>query len=676
MKEHSQRVNIKTTRLASLTAVFRPKKQTRPTMDRVPTALMDMDGVACPPSEDQDIQVVDSETQELALASDGDETDDTGSDGDERVEESYTYSDSEDDFESDEGGVDEMDGVEVDRGTLEFELRAAEAGNVSHCVQRLERRWINLELVARASLNEAELKDVRAFNYFVTQGTTREAYEALRSAFPELEDISSIYLAQRTVAQLSGLSPKYVDCCVNSCCCYTGKYKMLQRCPFPDCNQPRYDENEQPRKQFQYLPIVPRLIALFLDKATAERMNYRHQHSETRDKEKVTDIFDGTLYQKLCKQQVTVNGKTLPHRYFSDRRDIALGLSLDGFAPFKRRSNSAWPVILFNYNLPPDLRTHLDHILCYGIIPGPKSVKDADSFLIPLYDELAQLSEGVDRVLDVKSREFFVLRAYLILVFGDIPAISKLLMMKGHNGYCPCRWCEITGVRNLGEKVNYFPLHREEARCDPHTLQYRRYRRFIRQATKVITAKTTVESDRLSRKYGIKGLPGLFLLGSIRFPASFPFDFMHLVFENLVPNLLRHYTGDFKGLDAGVESYELPKSTWEAIGDAAAQSGDTIPSDFGAQMPNIYAERSSMTAETWSTWIMYLGLVLLRDRFSKAAYYDHFSKLSNLVHLCVSYEMSRLDVEAIRVGFIEWVEEYEQYVFPHLMTTCITTFAL
>ena len=110
---------------------------------------------------------------------------------------------------------------------------------------------------------------------------------------------------------------------------------MLERCPFPDCNEPQYNENEQPRKRFQYLPIIPRLIALFLDKATAERMNYRHQHNETRDNEKVTDVFDGTLYQKLCEQQVTVNGKTLPHRYFSDPRDIALGLSLDGFAPFK-----------------------------------------------------------------------------------------------------------------------------------------------------------------------------------------------------------------------------------------------------------------------------------------------------------------------------------------------------
>jgi len=518
------------------------------------------------------------------------------------------------------------------------------------------------DLTARSTLNEAELKNIRAFNYFITQGTTREAYEALRSTFPELEDISSIYLAQKTVAKLSGLNPKYADCCVNSCCCYMGKYKMLDRCPFPDCNEPRYDENRRPRKRFQFLPIIPRLIALFLDKATAEKMNYRHKHCETRDTEKVTDIFDGTLYRELCNREVTANGKTFPHRYFSDHRDIALGLSLDGFAPFKRRTNSAWPVILFNYNLPPDLRTHLDHILCYGIIPGPKSVKDVDSFLVPLYEELAELSEGVDGVLDPTAKEFFILRAYLILLFGDIPAISKLLMMKGHNGYSPCRYCEIKGIRNPGEKVNYVPLHREEGAYNPHTLRYQRHRRFIRQAQKVIAADTVAESDRLSRKYGIKGLPGLFLLGSVEFPTSFPFDFMHLIFENLVPNLIRHYTGDFKGLDAGTEDYDLPKSVWEAIGDAAARSGDTIPSDFGARIPNIYTERSGMTAETWSIWILYLGPILLRDCFSKPVYYEHFTKLSHLVHLCMSYEMQRSDIVLIRNGFIEWVQEYEEYV--------------
>jgi hypothetical protein len=146
-----------------------------------------------------------------------------------------------------------------------------------------------------SSLNAVELKDIRAFNYFVMQGTTREVYEALQSTFPELEDMSSIYLAQKTMAKLLGLNPKYVDCCINLCCCYTRKYERLDHCLFPDCSKPRRDETSQPRKRFQYLPIIPRLIALFLGKATAEKMDYQHKYCEARHMENVTDVFDGTL---------------------------------------------------------------------------------------------------------------------------------------------------------------------------------------------------------------------------------------------------------------------------------------------------------------------------------------------------------------------------------------------
>ena len=304
----------------------------------------------------------------------------------------------------------------------------------------------------------------------------REAYKALQTAFLELEDISSICLTQKTVARLLGLDLKYVDCCVKMCCCYTRKYAGLDQCFFPDCNKPQCDKCGQSRKKFQYLPIVPRLIALFFDKATVEKMAYQHTYYEARKTKDVTDVFDGALYRKLCEEEVTANGKEYSHWYFLDHRDIALGLSLKGFAPFKHQSNSAWPVILFNYNLLPNLQTHLDHFLCYRVIPGPKSVKDVNSFLIPLYDELAQLSEGVDGVLDPTAGEFFVLHAYLILLFGDIPTISKLLMMKGYNGYCPCRYCEIRGMRAPREKVNYFPLQNKEGAYDPHALWYQHHR--------------------------------------------------------------------------------------------------------------------------------------------------------------------------------------------------------
>lgn len=124
----------------------------------------------------------------------------------------------------------------------------------------------------------------------------------------------------------------------------------------------------------------------------------------------------------------------------------------DGFAPFNKRKSTASPIIIFSYNLPPEIRFLIDNILSLGVIRGPKKPQDCNSFLWPFVQELFRLfAQGV-RAFDVLMNGLFLLRAFkfLILVFGDIPAVSMLMCMKGHNGFCPCRMCEIKGLRVPG----------------------------------------------------------------------------------------------------------------------------------------------------------------------------------------------------------------------------------
>ena len=67
----------------------------------------------------------------------------------------------------------------------------------------------------------------------------------------------------------------------------------------------------------------------------AENMRYRaHVHKHTPGV--INDVFDGSNYHHLRNQHVKLDGKNYEHRYFGDNRDIALGLSTDGFAPFRR----------------------------------------------------------------------------------------------------------------------------------------------------------------------------------------------------------------------------------------------------------------------------------------------------------------------------------------------------
>ena len=81
-----------------------------------------------------------------------------------------------------------------------------------------------------------------------------------------------------------------------------------------------------------------------------------------------------------------------------------------------------------------------------GVIPGCHKPKDSDSYAYPLIVELLEFLAGI-ATFDVEQDEMFSLHAYLIAIFGDIPAISMILHMKGHNAIFPCCMCMIKGVR-------------------------------------------------------------------------------------------------------------------------------------------------------------------------------------------------------------------------------------
>ena len=517
-------------------------------------------------------------------------------------------------------------------------------------------------------LSDLDLAICRAFSYKVQTHTTDEGFQKLPFAFPSISALPSLEKVRSRVAFLAGFKPQHYDCCVNSCCCFVGLHEALSECPY--CQQARYRPDGRPRATYTYIPFTPRLISFIGNRRMAEQMQYRARarnvHSDT-----ITDVFDGSHYRSLCHQHVQLDGKELPHKFFEDPRDIALGLSADGFSPFKKRKPTAWAFILLNYNLPPDIRFHVENILALGVI-GPKKPVDPDSFLWPAVQELLRLLIGV-RAFDVLTGTVFSLRAFLILVFGDIPAIALLMRMKGHNGISPCRMCKIVGLRvpNSRATTHYVPLNRSrhpDVRADPAaikeydpiSLPMRTHDEIRTRGEEVQNIPSKTAAKDLAKIYGIKDVSILFYLPSIRFPISFPFDFMHLIWENLIPNLVLLWTDGFKGLNQGTEAYILPKTVWDAIGQATEASGSSIPSAYGVRIPNIAKDRSYFSAEMWSFWAMYLAPVLLRRRFQRAKYYSHFIRLVSLLNLCLRFEITNDQVEEIRKGFAQWVQEYER----------------
>jgi hypothetical protein len=466
-------------------------------------------------------------------------------------------------------------------------------------------------------------------------------------------------MTKKLVRSLARFQPVRYSCCVNSCVCFVGPYEDLTECP--NCKEARFKADGKPRKYFDYLPIIPRLQAMVSNSIHAEKMRYRANHKH--EPGVINDVFDGSHYQSLLNTVVPVD-EADPFFYFSDKRDIALGLSTDGFTPFKKRDKTCWPMILFNYNLPPEIRFQKKYCIHVATVPGPKKPWDWDSFGWPLVQELIQLELGV-KAFDAIDKALFLLHAYLILAFGDIPAMALIMRMKGQNGIRPCRICDIKGVC-FNSKTHYVPLQRDKIpkaqppRYDASNLPIRTPEKFIQQARKVELAPDNATRDRLAKKYGIKGIPVLGSISSISFPSSFPFDFMHLIWENLIPNLIDFWTGKFKKLNHENEGYFIDNRIWIEIGAATAACGATIPAAFGAPVPNIATKRHLWNAEMHANWTLYIAPIVLRGRFQRPQYYQHFMQLVELLKLCLAFEISEAMLNQIEEGFQSWVEEYEK----------------
>jgi hypothetical protein len=99
-----------------------------------------------------------------------------------------------------------------------------------------------------------------------------------------------------------------------------------------------------------------------------EELLYRARF--TSNSGKISDIFDSLHYRRLRRRHVRVEDEILYHLFFDQDTDIAMGLSADGVCPFKNRKSTCWPLLGVLYNLKPELRFLLEHVICFGVIPG------------------------------------------------------------------------------------------------------------------------------------------------------------------------------------------------------------------------------------------------------------------------------------------------------------------
>ena len=521
------------------------------------------------------------------------------------------------------------------------------------------------------TLSEDDLDQIKGFALRIHDHLSRRGYNAMRKLYNRKLDLHSEYIMFRRMEYLSGVQPVLFDCCINSCVAFTGDHEDLDKCPIRKCGEPRYALNGRARKQFSYIPLIPRLCGLYKNAMSAERMLYRSRCEHI--PREISDVFDSVHYRQLCDDSVIVDGIKLNHKFFSDPRDIALGFSTDGFTLFKSRhrgTSTAWPLLVVNYNLSPEIRTHSENLISLGVIPGPYQPKDFDSFLFPFVEECIELARGV-RAYDGLSGEQFTLHAYPIQPFGDIPAMSKLMKAKGHNAFAPCRCCNIKAVLDDVSGVYYVPLNlpRDNGQppkaWDPENLPLRDHVDFSGFDDALQRFRFQYERDEYRTYHGINGTSILCRVPSFDFGHSFQYELMHLIFENFAPNLVDHWTGRFKNLDEGSERYVIDAKIWEIIGKETSASSDTVPAAFVSKLPDIAADRHLFKAEHWSFWILFIAPIVLRGRFQAPKYYHHICQLARIIKQCLQFTITISELDQMEQDMIDWVQNYERYVVVH-----------
>lgn len=269
--------------------------------------------------------------------------------------------------------------------------------------------------IKAAPIDQDELYYLQLCELVEDASISRDSFDRLRKIMFEHTNISMPCVRRRgqRLERMSGVRPRLIDCCINSCMAFTGPDADRTNCSY--CEHPRRqqsaynNEKWQPYQQFVYIPLTDRLRQQFASFKRANTLQRYHLKFFNLDftPEQLIDWWSGKRYRELRAAG-----------YFTQITDIALQILLDGVQLTEKKPYNTTPVILINLNLPPAVRYQKQNILLSLIIPGPKKHKNIDSYLHPLVEELNLLGKGVDAYNAAKQNEHFTLQAWPVIVTG------------------------------------------------------------------------------------------------------------------------------------------------------------------------------------------------------------------------------------------------------------------
>ncbi|KAL6530396.1 hypothetical protein OROHE_014749 [Orobanche hederae] len=263
--------------------------------------------------------------------------------------------------------------------------------------------WDGCEKHTKLSL-VARLMSIKAENR-MSEKCYDQIAELMKEIAPENNEITRNFYSSKKLLRGMGLPAEKIDCCENGYMLYWGDDLNKLSCKI--CDHPRYKKNlrggnkrqktNEAYKKMYYFPLTHRLQRLYASEATAEDMRWHATHESE----------PGVMHHPSDSEAWTHFSDTHPN-FAAESRNVRLGLSADGFAPFGQygKQYSSWPVVLTPYNLPPGMCMKEQYMFLTVLVPGPHNPKDRlDVYLQPLIAELKQLWDVGVTSYDISKKQ-------------------------------------------------------------------------------------------------------------------------------------------------------------------------------------------------------------------------------------------------------------------------------
>jgi hypothetical protein len=463
------------------------------------------------------------------------------------------------------------------------------------------------------TLSRAQLLSLQHYLAWTESQGTVKAYSAHAKVLTEATnvDILSLYAVRKLAEKLTGLSASFVDMCPKSCMAYTGDFQSQTLCTHSHdgkiCNEPRYKQKQgpratqKPRAQMLYIPITPIMQAYYSIAETSEEMRYRDKCLQ--ETLKLLSVAAGVNKPKQTYSDFANSVNHINHYQnlglFKDARDTAITISTDGAQLTMKKQSNVWLLIVVLLNLPPGMRYRAKNIIIPLAIPGPSSPGNIESFIYPLFQEMAMASEGI-WTWDAVDSSYFVLRAYLCGVKGDMLGSAKLNGMAGHAALHGDRFSMVRGARTSkekGAKAQYYPLSPpQKGRFNPgrsdidlQFLPMREQSHYWMTIDRLMSTKTKKDHQMIVRETGISRLTLCSTSPAFSHPSFFPLDPFHLFYENCMLHIwdlwVTHSSSD--------EQIHMDKKVASQLGEEIEKAVKTLPPAFCGPIRNPYKKRHS-----------------------------------------------------------------------------------